>query len=87
MITEFLKFLNENIKKSKKEFILLVGPPGSGKSTFIKKLQKNNKYDVINRDDVVTEVAERNGITYKEMFSRPNQVFLKTGKIFTMRAI
>lgn len=76
MITNFKIF------KSKKEFILLVGPPGSGKSTFIKKLQKNNKYDVINRDDVVTEVAERNGITYKEMFSKPNQVFLKTGKIF-----
>jgi len=76
MITNFKIF------KSKKEFILLVGPPGSGKSTFIKKLQKNNEYDVINRDDVVTEVAERNGITYKEMFSKPNQVFLKTGKIF-----
>jgi predicted kinase len=74
MITNFKIF------KNKKEYVLLVGPPGSGKSTFIKKLQKNNDYDIINRDDVVIEVAERNGLTYKEMFSRPNHIFLKTGK-------
>lgn len=35
MITEFLEFLNENFKHNKKEFVLLVGPPGSGKSTYI----------------------------------------------------
>lgn len=60
--------------KNKREFILLVGPPGSGKSHYINKVNKNNDYIVINRDDIATEIAEKNGLTYKDMFSRPNLV-------------
>jgi tRNA uridine 5-carbamoylmethylation protein Kti12 len=77
MITNFKNF------KNKKEYILLVGPPGSGKSTYISKLQRfGKKYDIINRDDIVIDIAEKNGLTYKEMFSRPNNIFLKNGKHF-----
>ena len=82
MSTIFQEFLNESIKKAK-EYILLVGPPGSGKSTYISKLQRfGKKYDIINRDDIVIEIAEKNGLTYKEMFSKPNHIFLKNGKYF-----
>jgi septin family protein len=59
---------------NKKYFILLVGPPGSGKSYFINKINKNNEYIVINRDDIVVEVSEENGLTYKEMYTKPTYV-------------
>jgi len=60
--------------QNKQEFILLVGPPGSGKSTYINEVNKNGDYIVINRDDIAIEIAEKNGLTYKDMFSRPNLI-------------
>jgi len=59
---------------NKREFILLVGPPGSGKSTYISDVNNNGDYVVINRDDIAIEIAEKNGLTYKDMFSRPNLI-------------
>lgn len=78
MITKYLNFINESFNNYK-DFILLIGPPGIGKSTYIKKLLKipNKEYIVINRDDIAIQIAERENITYKETYSRPNKVFKK----------
>lgn len=63
----FLKIF-EDFKK-KRDFILLIGPPGVGKSHYIKQLKDD--YVIINRDDIVTEIAERYNLTYKDAFIRP----------------
>lgn len=67
---KYQDFLNESL--SIKEFILLVGPPGMGKSFYTNKLEK--KYDIFNRDDLVVEICEREGFTYKEAYDRPKLV-------------
>lgn len=73
IFTKYQDFLNESLNL--KEFILLVGPPGMGKSYYTNKLEK--KYDIFNRDDIVIEVCEREGFTYKDAFNRPNLVLDK----------
>ena len=39
------------------EFIILIGLPGSGKSTWISKYNKNNKYIVVSPDDIRRELT------------------------------
>lgn len=70
----------ESYVNDKKEFILLVGPPGMGKSFYTNKLEK--KYDILNRDDIVIEVFEREGLTYRDAFSRPNMVLDKNTRTY-----
>ena len=55
---------------NKKELIVLVGPPAIGKSTYIAK-RKFSPDDVIviNRDNIVDEVAVSIGKTYDDMFN------------------
>lgn len=66
----YTQFIKENL--SKKEFIILVGPPGVGKSYYINKINKDGRYVVMNRDDIATEVAEEKGLTYRDLFVKPN---------------
>jgi len=73
IFTKYQYFLNESLNL--KEFILLVGPPGMGKSFYTNKLKK--KYDIFNRDDIVIEICEREGLTYKDAYNRPNLVLDK----------
>lgn len=74
--------LNENTKKTlqrlaginpgqikKVNFYILIGPPAIGKSTFIKNMPKDTL--VINRDDVVQQVASEYGLTYDDLFILP----------------
>lgn len=75
---KYQDFLNESLNQ--KEFILLVGPPGIGKSFYTNKLKK--KYDIFNRDDIVIEICEREGLTYKDAFNRPNLVLDKNTRTF-----
>jgi len=39
------------------EFIMIIGIPGSGKSTWISKYNKNNKYTVVSPDDIRRELT------------------------------
>ena len=75
---KYQDFLNESLNQ--KEFILLVGPPGMGKSFYTNKLEK--KYDIFNRDDFATEISEKNGFTYKESFNRPTLVLNRSNKTY-----
>ena len=60
----------ENLTKTKKLYVL-VGPPSVGKSTWIKSHDIQDVV-VINRDEIVEEVAEENGLTYDDMFITPS---------------
>jgi ABC-type cobalamin/Fe3+-siderophores transport system ATPase subunit len=65
----------ENIKKEsqKHKIFVLVGPPSVGKSTWIKNMfnKSEKKPIVINRDDIVEEVANSFGWTYDDLFVGP----------------
>ena len=56
------------------EVIMMIGPAGSGKSTWIKKfLEKNNedgKYVVLSTDDIFVELGDKEGLNYSEAFAK-----------------
>lgn len=52
------------------ELIFLIGLPGSGKSTYIKNLKLKDKYIVISSDDILDELANTEGLTYSQAFSK-----------------
>lgn len=52
------------------ELIMLVGLPGSGKSTYIKKINADGKYAVISSDDILDEIAAEKGLSYSEAWSK-----------------
>jgi len=58
-------FENEDEKK----IFVLVGPPAIGKSTWI--AQNVPDAYVVNRDDIVTQIAKGKGLTYDDMFASP----------------
>jgi hypothetical protein len=65
----FFYYLYKNYVMQKRKMIVLVGPPSVGKSTWI----KSNLPDayIINRDDLVEQVASEYGWTYDDMFATP----------------
>lgn len=58
-------------------FIIMIGAPGSGKSTFIKALGQTLKFTVGSTDDQIDAYAEKHGITYSQAFTRINFKHLK----------
>lgn len=50
-------------------FYILIGPPAIGKSTFIKTMPEGTL--VINRDDVVQDIANKYNLTYDDLFILP----------------
>ena len=56
--------------KQRKLFVL-VGPPSVGKSSWISNTFGSNQPYVINRDDIVEQVASQYGWTYDDMFVNP----------------
>lgn len=67
-----LLFESNEIENGK--LFILVGPPSVGKSTWIKNYPEFNDETpyVINRDDIVEEVASSYGLTYDDMFAKPS---------------
>lgn len=51
---------------------ILIGPPGSGKSTWVNSFLENtiSEYVIVSSDAVLDEYAEQEGITYSEAFDK-----------------
>jgi predicted kinase len=70
--------MNKSILKVKElmlrgpTFLMMVGVPGSGKSTFLNKLKEFMKITVASTDDLIELEAQRLGITYSEAFKKVN---------------
>jgi predicted kinase len=58
-------------------FLMMVGVPGSGKSTFLSQLQDFMKITVASTDDLIELEAKKMGITYSEAFNKVNFKSLK----------
>ena len=54
----------------KNKFVVLVGPPAIGKSTYTKKALADLQPVIINRDEVVENLSNERGITYNEYYAR-----------------
>ena len=60
------------------ELIVMVGVPGSGKSTYIKQINKDSKYTVISLDDRIEDLAREN-----ELFNEKGHIdYNKAFKIY-----
>lgn len=60
----------ENVE-GKKELVVLVGPPGVGKSTYIAKKFPPGEVTVISRDDLADSYSASEGLTYDDLFATP----------------
>jgi hypothetical protein len=59
------------MSEDKKKIFVLVGPPSVGKSTWIKSTFSKDKPYIINRDDIVENVASSMGWSYDDLFVNP----------------
>ncbi len=48
--------------------VVLVGLPGSGKSTLRKAIFTEDDYVIVSTDDIITEIADHRGETYNDCF-------------------
>ncbi|MEK6886648.1 MAG: ATP-binding protein [Nanoarchaeota archaeon] len=55
-------------KAAKLQFIMLIGLPGSGKSTYVGKYPKHDNTVVLSTDGYIEEKAKELGKTYNEIF-------------------
>lgn len=53
---------------------ILVGLPGSGKSTWIRQQMSDNNFTVVSTDDEIDKYAKSKGLTYSDVF----QDYIKT---------
>ena len=68
------KFINEAEEElGTNKIFVLVGPPSVGKSHWLKETFKEEMPYIINRDDIVTDVAKSLGWTYDDLFVPPEQ--------------
>jgi len=60
----------EDAQRTRPKIFVLVGLPGSGKSTWTAKFlaKSEEPYSVISSDDVIEEFAKKEGKTYTEVF-------------------
>lgn len=63
------------------ECIVLVGLPGSGKTTYVENINSDNKFHIASTDNLIDKYANENGLTYTEawnLLSVSKTVNLKT---------
>ena len=65
-----VEMMTPDMSQEKKKMFVLVGPPSVGKSTWIQGTFDTQPY-IINRDDLVEQVATEYGWTYDDMFAGP----------------
>jgi tRNA uridine 5-carbamoylmethylation protein Kti12 len=51
-------------------YVMLVGLPASGKSTFRKILEKTGQYYILSSDDIIESECNKVGITYSDGFTK-----------------
>ena len=61
-----------------KHFIMLIGIPCSGKSTFTEKYTKTGNFAVISSDNIIEEMAKEKNTTYSNIFKDAIGVANKT---------
>lgn len=70
-LKRYINFFKENLQNSNKKIYVLVGPPSVGKSTWIKQTFVDIEPYVINRDEIVEQVAKTYNWTYDDLFVAP----------------
>lgn len=70
-IKNYIKFVKENLQNNNKTIYVLVGPPSVGKSTWIKQTFVDVDPYIINRDEIVEQVAKNYGWTYDDLYVAP----------------
>jgi predicted kinase len=58
-----------NIKNTQPVIFVLVGLPGSGKSTWMRNIMQGGNYVVVSSDDEIEKYARDNNSTYSEVFN------------------
>ena len=66
--------LREDEMIPKNKLYVLIGPPGVGKTTFIKNNFANEEINILSRDILVEKIAEENGKTYNDMFENTPEI-------------
>lgn len=62
--------LNDMLKSSNPQIILLVGLPGSGKSTFVNNYRLKKHGIIASTDNIIEQKAKEAGTTYNEIFHK-----------------
>lgn len=66
--------LLEGKLEHKNKVYVLIGPPGVGKSTYVRSNSALRDSIIISRDNIVERVADENGYSYTEMFGNTPEI-------------
>lgn len=68
--SENQKRMDEMLSSKNPQIIMLVGLPGSGKSTFVSNYRLKKHGIVASTDNIIEEKAKEEGLSYNEMFKK-----------------
>lgn len=72
-IKNTIRQLQAHVAEGKKLMVVMIGPPGSGKSTLIAAMREEGlDFRVASTDDIVDAYATENGLTYSQAHQRVN---------------